>query len=117
MGDAKIEFISPGAGLPSTASVSSEFDQVILKNGDMISGQVKTRAFSLRAPYGTLSFQTEEIQSIHFEGGGQNTDIVVLRVGDKLSGVIQEKNVTILLRSGGEITFEKDKVKDINLRK
>jgi len=113
----EIEFIFPETHSVSTPVEINEFDRVVLKNGDTISGQIKNGAFTLRTFYGIIKFDTERIQNINFEVGGQNIDVVILRIGDKLSGVIQENNVVILTRSGAEIALEKDKVKDINFKK
>ena len=52
-----------------------------------------------------------------FEGGGQNIDIVSLRSGDKLSGVIETPIITVLISSGKEINLDKEKIKKITLKK
>ena len=114
---AKIEFISPiGSPFP-VLSESSEFDQIILKNGDIITGSIKNDIFTLRTSYGTLQFEAKKIQNINFEGGGQNIDVVILKIGDKMSGVIQEPDIMVHSSTGAEITLDKEKVKDINFRK
>jgi len=58
-----------------------------------------------------------EISYIKFEGGGQNIDIVSLKSGDKLSGVIETPIVKVLIRSGEEISLDKEKIKKITFKK
>jgi len=96
---------------------SSEYDQVLMKNGDVLSGRILTTNFTLRTSYGTHTFQTKQIQTINLEGGGQNIDLVLLRIGDKLSGVIENAAVKMEMRSGTQVELSKDKVKDIIFKK
>jgi hypothetical protein len=100
-----------------SAGETSEYDQVLMKNGDVLSGRVLTTNFILRTSYGTHSFQTKQIQTINLEGGGQNIDLVLLRIGDKLSGVIENAVVKMEMRSGTQVELSKDKVKDIIFKK
>jgi len=102
---------------PQSAAETSEYDQVLMKNGDALSGRILTTNFTLRTSYGTHNFQTKQIQTINLEGGGQNIDIVLLRIGDKLSGVIENAAVKMEMRSGTQVELSKDKVKDIIFKK
>lgn len=91
-----------------------KFDSMYMKNGDVISGDVLTETFKLKTSYGELEFKATDIRSIKFEGGGgNNVDVIILKVGDKLSGVMQNDKVLVKLSSGVEITLEKDKMKEI----
>ena len=91
-----------------------KFDQIFLKNGDTVSGQVQTKAFKLRTSYATLDFETLQIGYIDFEGGSQNRDVMGLRIGDKLSGFLEPESIMLLLRSGAEVKLDKRKIKKIN---
>ena len=113
----KIEFATTALSNSPKATISGEVDQILFKNGDLISGAVKTGTFKLRASYATLNFEGPEISYIAFDGGGQNVDIVSLKIGDKLSGVIETPIVTILIRSGKEINLAKEKIKKITFKK
>ena len=95
----------------------SEYDQVLMKNGDVLSGRILTTDFTLRTSYGTHSFQTKQIQTINLEGGGQNVDLVLLWIGDELSGVIESAAVKMEMRSGTQVELSKDKIKDIIFKK
>ena len=113
----KIEFGSIGLDQTPRSADSKEFDQIIFKNSDFLSGEIKTKVFKLRASYATLTFERSEISHIEFEGGGQNIDTMVLRGGDILSGVIEVPIIDILLKSGAEINLNKEKIKRLMFRK
>jgi hypothetical protein len=111
-GAKKIEFRTSDVSEPT-----SDYDQVQMKNGDLITGRIVTATFILRTSYGTHSFAAKQIQSINLEGAGQNMDLVTLRIGDKLSGVVENATVRISMRSGAEVELSKDKMKDILFRR
>jgi hypothetical protein len=113
----KIEFTPSTTSQTKLQTVSSEFDRIFFKDGDVISGQVQTDAFKLRASYGNLSFETAEISYIEFESGGQSIDIVVLKNGDRLSGIVEEPIVTVLQTSGTRMDLDKEDIKKITFKK
>ena len=90
------------------------FDQVLLKNGDTVSGQVLTKAFKMRTSYATLSFETPQIGYIDFEGKGQNAAVMGLRIGDTLSGILEAETIKLLMRSGAELSLHRDTIRTIN---
>lgn len=110
----QIEF-QRGEGFAGEAT--SDFDQVQMKNGDVISGRIVTEQFTLRTSYGTHIFAARQIQVINLEGGGQNIDLLILRIGDRLSGVVENATVRIAMRSGTEVELSRDKIKDIVFKK
>jgi hypothetical protein len=109
----KIEFGTMGLVNTPKAANPNELDQILFKNGDLLSGEIKTRTFKLRASYATLAFERTEISHIEFEGGGQNIDTVVLHGGDILSGVLEAPIVEVLTKSGKEINLDKEKIKKL----
>ena len=113
----KIDFNPSVTSQPQVSVTSSEFGQILLKNGDIISGEIKTGPFKLRTPYGTLTFEADKISSIDFEGGGQNIDVVVFKVGDKISGVVEVDTINLLMRSGTEVNLDKEEIKQITFHK
>ena len=113
----KIEFGSIGLDHTPRSENSNEFDQIIFKNSDFLTGEIKTKVFKLRASYATLSLERSEISHIEFEGGGQNIDTIILRGGDILSGNIEVPIIDILLKSGEEINLKKEKIKKLMFRK
>ena len=113
----KIEFGSIGLDQTPRYANSHEFDQILFKNSDLLTGEIKTKVFKLRASYATLTFERSEISHIEFEGGGHNIDTIILCGGDILSGVIAVPIIEILLKSGEEINLDKEKIKKLMFRK
>ncbi|MEM4245011.1 MAG: hypothetical protein QXR60_02300 [Candidatus Nanoarchaeia archaeon] len=109
----KVEVLDSMAAAPSSSPQAEKFDQIVLKNGDVLSGDVLTGVFFVKTSYGKLELNARDIQTINFEGGGLNIDVVTLRMGDKLSGVVHSDKITIRLRTGAEMSLDKDKVKDV----
>jgi hypothetical protein len=93
------------------------FDRIFLKNGDVVSGQILKETFKLRTSYGTINFELPQIAYIDFESGGKNTDIVVLKVGDQLSGVLEAPIITLQMQHGTEIELDKEKIKKITFKR
>ena len=82
----------PGAAETGVAGSSSltlaqaaQYDAVILKNGDTITGEVLNESFTVKTSYAALQFERSKLDKIDLEGAGANVDIVTLRVGDKIS--------------------------------
>lgn len=96
-------------------SLAEQKDQLLLKNGDTITGKLLTQKFTIKTSYANLSFNIKKIQSILFEGGGQNIDMIMLRDGDKLSGVVGPNAIKIQLEDQQEVEIEKDKIKEIRI--
>jgi len=91
----------------------SNFDHVLLSNGDTIIGRVQTKVFKIRTSYATLDFETPQIGYIDFQRGRQERDILGLRLGDKLSGVVEAPSIRLLMRSGAEVKLDKRKINSI----
>lgn len=96
---------------------AKKYDSIVLKNGDTVTGTVENKNFTLKSSYSEITFATSEIAKIVLEGAGSNVDVVRLRVGDKISGVVQDEKVAIKLVSGTSIEVEKDKIKEINIKR
>ena len=109
-----IEFNPSSLTVVNAEAEYRNFDQVIFKNGDTVSGQVLTKAFKMRTSYATLSFETPQIGYIDFDGKGPNRDIMGLRIGDTLSGILEAESIKLLMRSGAELNLHKDKIRKIN---
>jgi hypothetical protein len=108
-----IEFNPPPVSDAKADSEYINFDQILLKNGDTISGQIMTKAFKLRTSYSTLKFRTPQIGYLDFEGEGKSKDVMGLRTGDKLSGVLEVGSINLLMRSGAEVYLNKDLIRKI----
>ena len=94
-----------------------DFDQVILKNGDIITGIVTREVVQLKTSYATLFFEMPKIGFIHFDGSDQELDIVILKMGDKLSGMLEIPNIKVKMRSGAEVDLDTQKIRSITFRK
>jgi hypothetical protein len=109
----KIEFNPPPVSDVRADSEYINFDQILLKNGDTITGQIMTKAFKLRTSYSTLKFRTPQIGYLDFEGAGKSKDVMGLRTGDKLSGVLEVGSINLLMRSGAEVYLNKEMIRKI----
>lgn len=103
--------------LKKSLIVSSKYDSIITKNGDILSGTILAEQFVLKTSYAGLTIKTTDIESINLEGSGRNIKTVQLRTGDRISGVTEDKTVEIKLPIGSELTLEKDKIKLIDFKK
>ncbi len=115
----------PGAaetGIPGSGSSglsleeAKKYDLIVLKNGDTVTGTVENKNFTLKSSYSEMAFEISEVAKIVFAGAGSNVDVIRLKVGDKISGVVQDEKVVIKLVSGTSIEVEKDKIKEIKIR-
>ncbi len=109
----KIEFKPPPVNDVRSDSEYINYDQILLNNGDTISGQIMTKAFKLRTSYSTLKFKTSQIGYLNFEGAGKSKDVIGLRTGDKLSGVLDVGAINLLMRSGVEVYLNKEMIRKI----
>ena len=98
---------------PAGGMTISGADQVTMKNGDVLAGTIETGAFGLRTSYGDLAIDSKDIASILMEGGGQNIEMVHLRTGEKISGVLTNEVFLLRRGAGGEMTLQKDKIKSM----
>lgn len=109
----KIEFNPPPASDAKAEAEYINFDQILLKNGDTIIGQIMTKEFKLRTAYSTLKFRTPQIGYLDFEGTGKSNDVMGLRTGDKLSGVLEMASINLLMRSGTQVYLNKEMIRKI----
>jgi len=102
---------------PQSKAEYMQFDRIFFKNGDILSGQVQTKMFKLSTSYGTFDYEASQISYINFDGGGQNIDVMGLRIGDVLSGALEVESVKLLTRSGKEVNLDSEKIKRISFKK
>jgi len=107
-----------GAPVPSVITKYPMMrDTIFLKNGDILSGDILNEQFTVVNPYGTQIYCISDLVQIIFEEIKEQrpTDIarVILRIGDRISGVVQEEQINIMLVSGEEIAIEKEKITHI----
>lgn len=87
---------------------------------DVLSGTVLNQDFVISTSYGDVPLKIGEIAQIILEGetgqGPGNIEQLILRIGDKLSGVVKSDKISIELASGPEISLEKDKIASITFK-
>lgn len=101
------------AGSGPQPAARADADTVSLRNGDVLSGSILSEAFTVAASYGTLTFTQEQLASITIEDAAGRTDQFVLKVGDRVSGVLQNATIEMTLTSGATITLEKGSIASI----
>ena len=99
------------------SNLPKKTDSVLMKNGDVLSGLILTAEFILKSSYADLTIKTADIRRIQLEGGGQNIEIIELRSGDRISGLIKNEHIEIKLPIGPALALEKDKIKLITFKK
>ena len=116
---ASIEFGPSRIPQPQSQSKAEymQFDRIFLKNGDTLSGQIQTKMFKLNTAYGAFDYEASQISYINFDGREQNIDVMGLRIGDVLSGVLEVESVKLLTRSGKEVNLDSEKIKRIYFKK
>ncbi|GAH37668.1 unnamed protein product, partial [marine sediment metagenome] len=83
----------------------------------ILSGDILNERFTVVSPCGTLIFCISDLAQIIFEEVKEqrlaNIARVILRIGDRVSGVVQEEKIDIMLLSGTETSIDKDKIAHI----
>ena len=94
----------------------TDINRITLINEDIMSGTILT-TINLKTIYGHLEFTPEIIQKIIFENSPHYLDQVILKIGDRMTGNILNKDVTIRMSNGVSITIDRDKIKLIEFLK
>jgi len=103
--------------LGSTAlAVRTDINRITLINEDIMSGTVLTN-IKLKTLYGELEFTPEIIQKIIFENNPHYLDQVILKIGDRMSGNILNKDINIRMSNGVSIIIDRDKIRVIEFLK
>lgn len=99
-------------GAPQDATELSEVtaahplaDGVYLLNNDVVEGRILNRNFHLRTSYADLTFSSPEIAEIRVSGSDEMPDEIRLRTGEKLTGVLQTRNVVVETEGGRELVL------------
>ncbi len=90
---------------------------ISMENGDRLTGEVLNNSFEIRTSYADFTFDREKIDMLIFEGAGHNIDQMKLKTGDNLTGIIQDKKITIKLSSGGETELNTHNIREIRRKK
>lgn len=105
---------APAASTQSKQAISSDADSVYLSNGDSLFGKITTTDFQWRAPYASLTFKREQIQTITLKREGMENGLIELRSGDRISGVLRKTNVEMTLKYGQRVPLAVDMLESIH---
>jgi len=99
-------------------SIPKEVDKIILRNGDVLIGNLLNEIVSIRTSYGTLSFKKEDILRVSFGTTGKiqkerELDSLYSKYGDKLTGNISESQVKITLLTKTTLSLSREHIKEI----
>jgi len=102
--------------LPS--STPKEVDKIILRNGDVLIGNLLNQILSIKTNYGTISFKKVDIHHVTFGISGRvqkerELDTIYSKYGDKLTGVLSESQIKITLFTKVNLTIFKEHIKEI----
>ncbi len=91
-------------------------DSVHLTNGDVLYGTITTTEFNWKAPYASLMFKREQIQTITLRSNGKESGLLELRTGDRISGDLEDKVIEITLKYGQRIPIATEMLKSARFR-
>ncbi|MCW8890206.1 MAG: formylglycine-generating enzyme family protein [Sedimenticola sp.] len=86
-----ISLLAPNAILAATTG----YDVVTLNNGDFHNGTVAQPRFTLQTTYGSVSIPYARMARLEL-GGGEQPDRILTHFGDRFSGTLQERELTVL---------------------
>jgi len=98
-----------------TADESEGVDIIGLVNGDQLSGEVTSTPIRWETAYGVLEISRTDIQSLTLDEDPQHDGQVVLRSGDRVSGRLLNKILTIRLSIGQNLDIPVSKLRILKL--
>lgn len=96
---------------------NTTIDRVILKNGDGLSGLVQVKAFHLTTRYGKILIEAPQIAYIEFDAKEPDKAVVILRDGDRLSGMIARKSILFMHVNGEGLNIDSGKIRMIYFKR
>jgi len=78
-------------------------DTVYLSNGSVLNGTADVAALAFATPYGTLTIDHAVLERV-IVGGSAGADLVLLRTGDRISGLVRDDLLQVSLEAGGGVT-------------
>jgi hypothetical protein len=91
-------------------------DKILMKNGDIILGNILTDVVSIRTTYGAFYFKKEDIRRLSFGASGKGQkegDALHSRYGDKLTGSISESQIRVTLLTRSSISILREHIKEV----
>ncbi len=111
------EILAPKGEIQAESGVRDDVHTVILTNGNILKGTVTTEVFHWQAPYASLKVDRRYIRQITLVHKRKNTGLLQSRSGDRISGDLQNKTITMRLTIGQTIVLDKDQIQSINFAK
>jgi len=99
----------------SQLGLSNLKDVILMKNNDVLSGDLAIQNIIVQTTYGDLNFDIDKIKKVIFDGNGPGIDVIILVNGDRVSGLIKNSNIKFMLSSGNEIDIPKDRISEISI--
>ena len=103
----------------SLESPPPRIDRIVLRNGDILVGDVLFESLRVRTVYGLVVFKKEDVSRLSFgkrlksqkEGGEK--DVLISKYGDKISGLFLENQLKVMLRNQTEIVIPREHIQEI----
>jgi|WetSurMetagenome_2_1015567.scaffolds.fasta_scaffold1033243_1 hypothetical protein len=88
---------------------------VILRNSDILTGQIIEKELSIKTSYAELIFNTDQVVHVHFKVLPQTLqDEMLLLTGDTLKGIVAPETFGLKLESSDQIIeIEKEDIHTI----
>jgi hypothetical protein len=93
-------------------TVPEKFDKIALTNGDVLTGTIQNISFTLVTPYASVTLAKKDIKTI-LSDPNRNKTIIELYSGDRMSGSIQDIELKIDLKTGGETMLKMSEIESI----
>ena len=77
-------------------AISAGLDVVTLRNGDIYNGTAAQERFAMEFPYGAVSAPYGLMAELHLGKGRGSRDRLVTRLGDRFTGRLRQREVTML---------------------
>jgi|GEM_PF-5525878 len=93
-------------------------DEIVLRNGDVITGDITNEKITLKTEHGDISFKSADISAIYsvYETD-KPYDKLISKNGDRVSGRITADFISLKTPGGDAIQISFSKIKIINKRK
>ena len=93
-------------------------DVILFRNKDVLRGEVLNESVALTTQYGVLSIPLDRCAAISFEGARANTEAVVTKDFNRMTGIITDRHVSFRIGSSGTVMkIRKEKIRFIMMRR
>jgi hypothetical protein len=85
-------------------------DILILRDGNRLTGTILNESFSLKTPYGGLTFNSQIVAGIDLKGGPNHIESIITVNNNRFSGFIEEPVFVFKLAEGPQVEIRREKV-------